>query len=265
MSAEMYTREQIFCAIRIIWREALGYEEPLDLDMRFYDDFRGGGLFDEIDFGDVIFRVQRELGFTCALEEWKTFLGTHIQDADIWERDIAPRLTFRALADFIRERLEPITLEAITLLGKPCRTAGIFRALERLVGEIHPAVIRFGPSTPIRSRLRGSRLHRLWDRLRWMTQERIPLPYRIKLGCGGFYFKIGIGLLIALWKRDLEGLWLSLKVTTLLFLPTAFLVEFLNSQLNPLPTEIKTFGDLARYLAAIIVDQQTEAASCSTP
>jgi hypothetical protein len=258
MCVKRYTQDQIFSGIRIIWRDVLGYEAPLDLDMHFMEEFKYGGIFDEIDFGDVIWRLQREFGFTCALEEWKTFLGLHIKDSDEWNRDFAPRLTFRALADFIRERLEPILLEPLILLGKPCRTAGIFRALERLAGQVHPAVSRFGPSTPIRARLRGSRLQRFWDRLRWITQDQIPLPRRIKFGCGGFYFKIGIGLFIALWKRDLEGLWLSLKVTALLFLPTAFLVEFLNSQLNPLPKEIKTFGDLARYLAVITVDQQPE-------
>lgn len=254
MSANTFTQDQIFSGIRIIWREVLDYEPPSDLDMRFMEEFKDGGVLEEIDFGDVIWRLQREFGFTCALEEWKTFLGLHIQDADEWNRDFAPRLTFRALADFIRERLEPISLEPLTLLGKPCRTAGIFRVLERLAGQVHPAVIRFGPSTPIRARLRGSRLQRFWDRLRWITEDRIPLPRRIKLGCGGFYFKIGIGLFIALWKRDLQGLWLSMMVTTLLFLPTAFLVELLNRQLNPLPKEIKTFGDLARYLAVVTVD-----------
>jgi hypothetical protein len=259
MPAEMYTQEQIFCGIRTIWREALGYEEPLDLDTRFFDDFRGGVL-EDLDFGDVIFRMEREFGFSCAVDEWNSFLGTPIQDVDVWERDIAPQLTFRALVDFIRERLEPISLEPITLLGRPCRTAGIFRDLERLVGQIHPAAIRFGPSTPIRARLRGLRLHQLWDRLRWITEDRIPLPRRIKLGCGGFYVKIGIGLFIALWNRDLEGLWLSLMVTALLFLPAACVVEILNSQLNPLPKEIKTFGDLARYLAFVTENHQPQGA-----
>jgi hypothetical protein len=260
MSAEMYTQEQIFCGLGLIWRETLGYEEPLDLDMRFFDDFREGGLHGEIDFGDVIFRMEKEFGFSCALKEWKTFLGTPIQDVDVWQRDIGPQLTFRALVDFIRRRVEPICLEPITLLGKPCLTAGIFRALECLAGQIHPAVSAFAPSTPIRARLRGLRLRRFWDRLRWIMEDRIPEPPRIKLGCGSFYLKIGIGLFIALWHRDLDGLWLSLKVTALLFLPTAFLVEFLNSRLNPLPKEIQTFGDLARYLAVITVDQQPEGA-----
>jgi hypothetical protein len=43
------------------------------------------------------------------------------------------------------------------------------------------------------------------------------------------------------------------------------MVAFINARLNPLPEGIETFGDLSRVLAAIILDQQTEAASCSIP
>lgn len=265
MFAEMYTQEQILCGLHIFWREHLGCESPCEPDMSVIEQLKDEGIYEDIDLADVLFCLKRLFGFQCAWEEWDTFWGIPIQDPDEWNRGVAPRLTFRALAEFIREQLEPIYLEPITILGKPCRTAGIFRALERLAGQVHPKVSRFGPSTPIRARLRGSRLHKFWDRLRWITKDQIPLPYRIKLGCGGFYVKIGIGLSIALWKRDLEGLWISLGVTALLLLPTALLVGFLNSQLNPLPKEIQTFGDLARYLAVITEDQNPQGASCSMP
>ena len=127
MCAERYTQEQIFSGLRIIWRDVLAYESPLDLDMRFIDEFKGGGLLEEIDFGDVIWRIQWEFGFTCDVEEWNTFLGLPFQDPDAWERDVAPRLTVAALTAFILERLKPIAFEPIAMLGKPCLTAGIFR------------------------------------------------------------------------------------------------------------------------------------------
>ena len=262
MCAKMFTQDQILCGLRIFFEEGIGINDSFDADMRIDEHLMADGVWDELDTADLALGLNDFFGFSCSLEEWELFFGwsTSSRDAEEWERIFAPRFTFRGLAEFIRERVEPIFLEPQMLLGKPCLTAGIFRGLELLTAQINPEVRRFAPSTPIHSRLRGFRLRRLWYRLRWITEERIPAPRRIRLGCGGFYFKIGIGLFIALWKRDLEGLWLSLKVTALLFLPTAFLVEFINSRINPLPKGIETFGDLARYLAVITVDQQPQGA-----
>lgn len=264
MSGNAYTQDQILSGLRIIWREALDYEAPILPEIRFADDFKAGGNLEEIDFADVICRIQGHFGFTCAWEDWQTFLGWCGHDPDVWERDVAPRLTFAALADFIRERLEPISLEPITLLGKPCRSAGIFRALERLAGQVHPRVCRFGPSTPIRARLRGIRLRRFWSRLRWILEDQIPAPPRITLTCGGLLFILlfnsSIGLLVSLWSRDLVGLAAGFVGTFVLLFPLSWAVVFINSRLNPLPKGIETFGDLARYLAVITVDQQPQGA-----
>lgn len=275
MSADRYTQEQILSGIRIVWREVLGYHKPLDLERCFLDEFIPGGELEEIDFWDVIYRLERVFDFTCASNEWNALLRFPVQDLDEWKRDVAPRLTFRALVHFIHERLKPISFEPITLLGNPCLTAGIFRGLERLVGQIHPKVERFGPSTPIRACLSGLRLHRFWSRLRWMMEDQLPpapeiafrywkrlrsLPYLPSL-----FIKLGIGVLFALWKRDLAGLVEGIAVTLSLFIPVGMIVALINEHLDPLPEGIETFGDLARVLAAIILDQQSEAASCSTP
>jgi len=217
----------------------------------------------------VFFRLQWTFGFKCPKKEWDTFLGLHIKDPSEWEKTIAPRLTFRALAEFIREKLEPISFEPITMLGKPCLTAGVFRGLERLTKQIDPKVRQFAPSTPIRARLRGFRLRSFWSKLQWIMEDQLPDPPQITFrsrGClHSLIFKLGTGLLIALWQRDLAGLLEGLGVTVALFIPVGVVVAFINAQLNPLPKGIETFGDLARVLAAILLDQQTEAASCSTP
>jgi hypothetical protein len=61
------------------------------------------------------------------------------------------------------------------------------------------------------------------------------------------------------------GVIVAFIVSFVLFIPVGVMVEFINARLNPLPEGIETFGDLARVLSAIILDQQSEAASCSTP
>jgi hypothetical protein len=286
MRAERYTQKQILCGLRIFWREELGCESPFDPDMRIDKQFEAEK--DHIDSDRrirgfpkiyyfslyIMFRgLQRFFGFTSSWEEWKDFFGLSVRNRDEWEKKVAPRLTFRGLADFIRERMEAIPLEPLVLLGSSCLSAGIFRGIEQLVHQIRPKARGFGPSTPIRDCLRGRRLHVLWSRLRWIVEDQIPPPPALTFDTRHLrhsrYLKLTIGLLLALWQRDLEGLVLGivsgLTMTHILLLLLGGILEIINSRMNPLPEGIETFGDLARVLAAIIVDQQSEAASCSTP
>ncbi|HTU22852.1 MAG TPA: hypothetical protein VMG10_32735 [Gemmataceae bacterium] len=268
MSAEAYTQEKILRGIRIYWQEHLGIEDSFLPDMRIDYHLRQEGWWEEIDLMDVAYSLERTFGFTCSRQEWLEYFGDGL-DAEEWEHLAGPRLTFRGLADFIRERLEPISLEPITILGKPCCTAGIFRALERLASQVHPNVRRFAPSTPIRRCLRGVRLHRFWSRLRWIFEDQLPPPPEFHLSSRGLFhsliFKLGVGFVVALWRRDLSGVLTGILTTFALLVPVGIIVAFINQRLNPLPEGIETFGDLARLLAAILDDQQSEAASCSTP
>ncbi len=269
MSAKTYTQEQILIGLGIYWHEYLGCDSPIDPDMSFIDQLRVEGLYEDIDFTDVRRGLQRLFGFTCSRSEWETFLGTHLKDPGTWEKTIPPWLTFRVLADFIGEHLKPVSFEPMTLLGKPCLTAGIFRGLERLAVQVNPRVQRFAPSTPIRQRLRGVRFYIFWNRLRWMLQDQLPPPQTIRFLSRGFLhslsFKVAIGVMIALWKRDLDGFLAGIAVTLSLLVPVGWLAAVINWWRNPLPEGIETFGDLAYVVAAIILDQQSESASCLTP
>ncbi len=269
MPANTFKQEQILSGIRIVWKEALNYDSPISPEMNFFEQSMANGPFEDIDFWDVRFRLERTFGFKCPKREWHAFLGLDITDKDEWEKTIAPRLTFHALAEFIRERLKPISFEPLTILGKPCLTAGVFRGLERLTEQIDPKVRQFAPSTPIRARLRGSRLRCFWSKLQWIMEDQLPDPPRITFSSRGclhsLLFKLGAGLLIYLWRRDWEGAIAGIMTTMFLFIPMGIIAAVINAHLNPLPKEIETFGDLARVLAAILLDQQNEAASCSTP
>ncbi len=279
MSAKTYSQEQILSGIRIFWREELNCKSPIDPDRSFIEQLKAEDNFDDL-FRIVPPGLERLFGFACAVKQWEDILGirlewrTHLgiyflENSSTWEKKNAPRLTFRALAEFIREQLNPIMLEPVTLLGKPCLTAGIFRGLEQLAAQVKPKVKPFGPSTPIRRCLRGVRLRRFWSRLRWMIEDQIPPPPKLTLSTRdcmtSLVIKFGIGPLIALWRGDLEGLLLGVGWTFMLLFPMVWIAGFIENRLNPLPDGIETFGDLAQVLAAIILDQQSECASCSTP
>ncbi|MGH7169017.1 MAG: hypothetical protein ACRELF_08210 [Gemmataceae bacterium] len=281
MSAETYTQEQILSGIELVCSEVPEFDLPFDLDTRLDEYFAPS--FGSESLGDRIGRLMGEedaftqlaqalawfFGFTCSLEEWNNYFGLNATSRDEWERDFAPHFTFRRLVEFIRERAKPISLEPITMLGKPCLTAGIFRGLEQLVRQISPKATKIAPSTPIRKCLRGVLVHGLWYRLRWMFDGQLPPPPRITLSSRGFLhsliFKVAIGVLIAIWRRDLSGVLAGIGTTFALLIPLGVIVAFINARLYPLPKGIETFGDLARYLAVVTEDQQTEAASCSTP
>lgn len=280
MSAERYTPEQILSGLRIIWRERLNCKSLFDPDRSFVKQLKEEDRFDDCVLSFALTELERVFGFTCTPKQWQDFLGIRLEwrratgplfleDSSDWEKRVAPRLTFRTLADFIQDQVTPIALEPINLLGRPCLTAGIFRGIEQLATQVDPQVKPFAPSTPIHRCLRGLRLRLFWDRLRWIIEDQLPPPPKIELSERGFFrsliFKIGVGVAISLWRMDLSGLFLGILTTFALLFPLAVVVGMIEDRLNPLPEEIETFGDLARVLAAILLDQQNEAASCSTP
>jgi hypothetical protein len=269
MSANTFTQKQILSGIRIVWREELNFKSSFDPETRIDAQVNAEGDFDDFDIAELICALQWIFNFTCPRKDWEIFFGCHCRDVSEWEKTGASRCTFRGLADFIGERLNPVSLEPLTLLGKPCLTAGIFRGLEQLAVQVNPRVVRFAPSTSIRQCLHGVRLRRFWNRLRWMIEDQIPPPPRLDVRSEAFFnsllLKFIIPLLIAGARRDWAGMIVAFIVSFVLLIPIGVMVEFINARLNPLPEGIETFGDLARILAAIILDQQTEAASCSTP
>ncbi len=275
MSAEQFKQEQIFEEVCIFWREELGLEKPFNPDSRIdhhlsNDDFwESIGLKEEYDFADIISGLEERFGFSCIDEEWNRAFGLSVRRREEWLQKFAPHFTFRRLVEFIEKHVQPISFEPISLLGKTCLTAGIFRGIEQLVRQTNPTATRFAPSTPIHERLRGATLQRFWNRLRWMLDDQIPPLPRIKISSRGFwhslFFKCGIGLLITIWRRDLSGVLAGIATTFALLIPVGMVVAFINQVCCRLPKGIETFGDLSRVLAAIIEDQQSEAASCSTP
>lgn len=267
MCAPRFTQEQILSGIRMVWREELGFMHPFTPDTRIDDQLKEEGVWNAIDLDEVIGDLECLFDFSAPAKDWENLFGCHVQDGQEWESTGGARCTFRGLADFIGERLTPISFEPVMLLGRSCLTAGVFRGLQQLAVQVHPRVGRFAPSTPIRRCLRGVQLRRFWNRLRWMIEDQLPPPrtlhFRSKWFVKSLFLKILIPVLIALWRRDWNGIMVALLFTFALVAPVGLILDFINNRLNPLPKGIETFGDLARVLAAIILDQQSERASCS--
>src|SRR6185437_8333692 len=146
MFAKRFTQAQILCGLRIFWREETGGNDSFDAGTRIDHHLESEGISEEIDITEILHDIEQFFRFSCRLEEWQSYVGWDTKDQEEWERKYAPQFTFGRLADFIRERVEAISLEPLTLLGKPCLTAGIFRGLERLAEQINPKTPRFAPT-----------------------------------------------------------------------------------------------------------------------
>jgi hypothetical protein len=165
-----------------------------------------------------------------------------------WEDQVAPRLTFASLLQFIHERTPKF--EPVEIAGHRCASAGVFLALRQIVENRCGVRTRFAPSTPIRDVLRGRRLRRLWERLGWWTDGGIaPLskpwerPFRLawlalfSLPCHWLTWRASLG-------------WVA-GVLILEWLTRWWIAERIDRAVNPLPPNLTTFRDLAEYLCPV--------------
>lgn len=242
-------RGRILSALIPVLEDSFGIDsdELPEPDERINEHLQRIGLWDDSDLLDLWFRCERTFGFDAAPQE---FFGPPTADPVEWERDIAPRLTYAALADFIAERAPVVSFDAVEIAGVRCAKAGAFLGLRNLAGHVDATIPRFAPSTPIRDCLRRSDLLLLWTRLTWMSGVPLP-PLRtrwVDRACGLFVLAclgvFGGGVAAVLFGAAA----IVLHVLSLLKVSWT-LLKIAERLENPLPEGIATFGDLARRLA----------------
>jgi hypothetical protein len=244
-----YSFSQIWCGLNILFREHLGADGPFDRNSRIDEYLKSWGLWEELEIPGIIMSF---FGFSCSSKEWKAFFcqGKQVLNPQEWEETIAPKLTFGALADFIGKHCEGVSLKPLNLFGKSCLTAGIFRDLEDITRKVYPWLGRFGPSSPIRKHLAGLRLLNWWERLRWVTEEKLPpLDQSRVQGLQWLAFLVFLEVVFALVLAGFFKDWINLPRELPVFFSLIYLEHKLFQLINPLPEGIDTFGDLARYLA----------------
>ncbi|HEV2949351.1 MAG TPA: hypothetical protein VGX70_18395 [Gemmataceae bacterium] len=241
VTTKCYTAPQILRGLKQIWKDDLGCWFPPDPNTEVAG---SSWSFDELDFADVILVIQKFFGFRAEWTEWEELISR-------------PNFTYKALAEFIAERTEVISLEPISILGSPCRTAGIFRAIERVAKLEMPAIERFAPSTPIRDRFRGPALIDFWNRIRWLSEDKVPVLLEPKIiQMIGWAFIFGLVAIPLYFGVAMFGAMFNLPVFVhpLLFLAACVGLEIvlivahriLLNLINPLPESIRSFADLAR-------------------
>ncbi len=157
-------------------QDATGSDDAVSPNGTLIDYLRAADALDDIDLEDLWFRWEREFGLECTRQEWLAFFQLPAVDLTRWQKEVAPQLTFRALAAFIAERLPAISCEPVTVLGRSCRAAGVFVGIEQLVGAFRSGRRSFGPSTPLRRVLSADEAIHLQRALFWSSGGRYPEP-----------------------------------------------------------------------------------------
>ncbi len=247
---ERYSESQVLCGLRHVWADTTGTdkdESSFNADTRIDTYLKSDGLWDEIDFADVFWCLEKFFCFTCSEQEWLDFFGFEVarRSNDEWERTIAPSLTFGALSRFIADRAAVIaSFDPVTVFGKECGPAGAFTGIQQPISK------RIAPSDRIIDVIRGERLDQFWGRLRWLTENSIPELPAIwsnasgAAGCLATLLAIS-GVIASLSQSNIS--WAASGIASAVAIYViAIAYKWLT---NPLPDDVATFRDLSNLIA----------------
>ncbi|WP_417381276.1 hypothetical protein [Gimesia sp.] len=249
-----YTEKQILYGMYECWCDAMGTDSTFDAETRVDLHMKADELWDEIDLADIFYRFEKQFDFDCTLEEWDQELGLGFGgpflSVEEWERDVAPKFTFGAIARFIQKRaINTVSFEPVTVIHRECGPAGAFYGIEQLFGKL-PYEERFGPSTKIIDVLRGRNLNRFWSELWWRTEFAIPRLSNSWRDIDGWGCLIGgLAIVAAIPISILTENYLYLFVMAVFAFATWYIALLWQYWTNPLPPELQTFRDLAVLIA----------------
>jgi hypothetical protein len=249
MNSDQMTRhstDQILWLLRSWFHAHLDTDRPIHAWTRVNRYVRTeGDCLDSFGVEELIDDIQNSTGHEIPREQWDELFAS-------W------KITFGQLADFIASRVPGISFADITILGRSCPTAGVFRGIEATARLTKPGIARFAPSTPIQWRLRGSSLQQFWWRLHWMSQGTIP-GLNASLSERVLYCLLGVAVIATLGTELLEWtgahhsalvapIWIAALaiMSAIVVCPILSIIQRLSGIETRLPADIRTFGDLAR-------------------
>lgn len=255
-------QQQIFAGLKTVISDCTGHDlSDADLDTPLHRFCKDHDVWDDLDLADLIYRIEHCFDFTCPREQWGSLFGVPSTGltADQWEQRFGDPLTFRRLAQFIAEHLPPLpTFEPTTILNDTSTAAGAFLDIQSTLQQMNLTVEPFGPSTRLRDRLSPRQCTQLYERLRWLSANRLPRPrttFWTILVCA-LFLTVPAGFIVypALTAHFFPTLWLIIPLSMLGIVATFAAVIFLALQItridNRLPRGIVTFRDLAELIAA---------------
>ncbi len=243
------TKQQILNGLKNFWIDLLGIDDDEAVFLandNLIDWLRslGGGIWEELDFAAVHFRLQNDLGVQGTVAEFDELIIGGAKNDEDWETFVKPTLTFGRFADWIVERVTIPDYAPVNITGTPCQQAGTFFTIQKVIKDVQLFTPRYGPSTPIRYSLRGRDLKIVWSRLSLHSGGELPplhWPFA-QFGCA----VVILGALLGI-------------VSSFAYLPGILVAGFLvlmgviiSDAGNPLPENISTFRDLSREMSKFV-------------
>ncbi len=256
MQTAKYTEQQILCGLQECWHDFFGTDddEIFDADMRIDQYLKEHDLWDDFDLYYLVKEIEEFFHFMCSEEEWKDLFGINPPKNTVeeWEELVGQHLTFRVLAQFIAERALAISFRPVIVIDRECAPAGAFFGIQEVVKNVAPDSKRFAPSTKIIDVIRGKSLEKFWTQLKWFTRHEVPelsatWKNAEELGCLVGLLGVPAGILIYLLTENSLSFVLIPFVCALIWWAFSSLYK---NYVNPLPSGISTFRDLAMLIAA---------------
>lgn len=210
--------------------------------------------FDPDPWFELACELGRELNLSWPFDEWCAEFwpkfGTMSED----EYEAAcRRLTIGDLIAFIQRKYPAVSFAPLDLPGVPgCDAAGVFLGMKDLVRRISPFHARFAPSTPVAHVIRGSNLWTLWEQLAVLSESKVPLPPASQLNLGAWCYGLAIlSIVIGFFVECVQSGWGWLPLGLMCSFSWFVAGKCIRESAVPLPPGVRTWGDLARYLAPL--------------
>lgn len=258
--------EYVFRVFRLFWTDMIGSDHPIHLEDRIDEWLKTEGLFDDIDFSDVLFRIEKDLGVQISLAEFSEHFHTGCESVKVWKRDYARHFTFGRFAELIAGKnpdsarfdraLTPVSFTPALIAGQTCASAGAFLGIQQLAANIEPQTERFAPSSRIAGFLKGRSRNRFWRSLRVQTGGSVPplIPcsqrWWVRLAFILWFIAVPmiVGVIVEQFgEPPAPMLTVSFLIHGATILIAALLVD--DSFGGFIPKRFQTFTDLAHHIA----------------
>lgn len=247
----LFTDEFLLWSICKAWEHANGERPQLAPEDSLWRLFTGDAEDDdEIAFFFAI-HLQRLLGIDVNLVELFPPVGN--LPIEVWRAEVAPRVTVGDLMAYLRERAPDVSFAPLDLPGAAgCDAAGWFLGIRDTLAATVPNVPGVAPSMPIRRVVRGTNLMKVWERLHGYTRGQLPVPKSRTRELGNWF--VALAIFCGICAVGCEFLqpgagWLMFGVFWGFKCFGAG--RWLRERAVPLPPQVETFGDLARYAARV--------------
>jgi len=248
-----------------------------DCELKYHDridetlELAGIRFFEELGYCEFEDVLRKHTGVRLDENDWSYLSGiNHCKSMDEWEARYAASFTFERLVEFISRRLNLPTVDDVTILGRSCKSAGAFFAIQEVIKADWPTLQPVAPSTPIVQRFVViNDLISVWAKFQVMSHGRLP---DLQIGM------VGNAIQNAMWPLGcffalpvaggmlglLQGLNLGTPISVLgaivsvplLFWGMHLIQRIFDSYQRAtrrtairLPNGIRTFGDVARIIA----------------